>query len=108
MLWGGTNPPTATEDKRTYLASVLAFAAPTREAGVDVELNNHGLWPPAARRAPPAARRQGPPGPCGQSLAAADGPWSATETLSCAEEVSTVPAGAPARAASVTTLRSPR
>ncbi|MGV9381250.1 MBL fold metallo-hydrolase [Nonomuraea sp. NPDC003707] len=43
MLWGGTNPPTATKDKRTYLASVLAFAARMRQAGVDVELNNHGL-----------------------------------------------------------------
>ncbi|MEW1846228.1 MBL fold metallo-hydrolase [Nonomuraea angiospora] len=43
MLWGGTNPPTATKDKRAYLASVLAFAARMRQAGVDVELNNHGL-----------------------------------------------------------------
>ncbi|MEV4110688.1 MBL fold metallo-hydrolase [Nonomuraea sp. NPDC049695] len=42
MLWGGTNPPTATADKRTNLSSVLAFAATMRRAGVDVELNNHG------------------------------------------------------------------
>ncbi|MGP4104510.1 MBL fold metallo-hydrolase [Nonomuraea sp. KM90] len=42
MLWGGTNPPTATADKRTYLSSVLSFAARMRRAGVDVELNNHG------------------------------------------------------------------
>ncbi|MFC5829029.1 MBL fold metallo-hydrolase [Nonomuraea insulae] len=43
MLWGGTNPPTATAEKRTYVSSVLAFAAHMRRAGVDVELNNHGL-----------------------------------------------------------------
>ncbi|RSM98186.1 MBL fold metallo-hydrolase [Nonomuraea sp. WAC 01424] len=42
MLWGGTNPPAATADKRTSLASVLAFAATMRRAGVEVELNNHG------------------------------------------------------------------
>ena len=42
MLWGGTNPPTATADKRTYVSSVLSFAARMRKAGVDVELNNHG------------------------------------------------------------------
>jgi metallo-beta-lactamase class B len=42
MLWGGTNPPAATADKRTYLSSVLAFASRMRRAGVDVELNNHG------------------------------------------------------------------
>ncbi|TDD40805.1 MBL fold metallo-hydrolase [Nonomuraea terrae] len=41
MLWGGTNPPAATKDKRTYVASVLAFAAHMRRARVDVELNNH-------------------------------------------------------------------
>ncbi|MEV0387738.1 MBL fold metallo-hydrolase [Nonomuraea sp. NPDC050643] len=43
MLWGGTNPPTATAEKRTYLASIRAFASRMRRAGVDVELNNHGL-----------------------------------------------------------------
>ncbi|MEV0234648.1 MBL fold metallo-hydrolase [Nonomuraea sp. NPDC050786] len=43
MLWGGTNPPAATKDKQTYLSSVLAFASRMRRAGVDVELNNHGL-----------------------------------------------------------------
>lgn len=43
MLWGGTNPPAATADKRVYLSAVLAFAARMRRAGVDVELNNHGL-----------------------------------------------------------------
>ncbi|MFI6739289.1 MBL fold metallo-hydrolase [Nonomuraea sp. NPDC050451] len=43
MLWGGTNPPTATKDKRTLLTSVLAFTARMRQTGVDVELNNHGL-----------------------------------------------------------------
>ncbi|MFF4197113.1 hypothetical protein [Nonomuraea sp. NPDC001831] len=42
MFWGGTNPPAATADKRTALASVRAFAATMRRAGVDVELNNHG------------------------------------------------------------------
>jgi metallo-beta-lactamase class B len=43
MLWGGTNPPAATADKRTYLSSVLAFASRMKRAGVDVELNNHGM-----------------------------------------------------------------
>ncbi|MFV2171640.1 MBL fold metallo-hydrolase [Actinomadura sp. LOL_016] len=43
MLWGGTNPPEATADKRVLLASATAFAARMRRAGVDVELNNHGL-----------------------------------------------------------------
>ncbi|MFG1961386.1 MBL fold metallo-hydrolase [Nonomuraea sp. NPDC049028] len=42
MLWGGTAPPAATADKRTNLSSVLAFASRMRQAGVDVELNNHG------------------------------------------------------------------
>ncbi|GAA3612516.1 MBL fold metallo-hydrolase [Nonomuraea rosea] len=42
MLWGGTAPPAATTDKRTTLSSVLAFASKMRQAGVDVELNNHG------------------------------------------------------------------
>lgn len=42
MLWGGTNPPAATADKRAYLSSVLAFASAMRRAGVEVELNNHG------------------------------------------------------------------
>ncbi|WP_433469494.1 MBL fold metallo-hydrolase [Spirillospora sp. CA-128828] len=42
MLWGGTNPPAATAEKRTYVSSVLAFAARMRQAGADVELNNHG------------------------------------------------------------------
>ncbi|GAA4063298.1 MBL fold metallo-hydrolase [Actinomadura miaoliensis] len=42
MLWGGTNPPAATPDKRVLLSSVLGFAARMRHAGVDVELNNHG------------------------------------------------------------------
>ncbi|WP_317454102.1 MBL fold metallo-hydrolase [Streptomyces sp. TRM68416] len=43
MLWGGTNPPAATADKQTYLASALAFASRMRRAGVDVELSNHGF-----------------------------------------------------------------
>ncbi|WP_245765014.1 MBL fold metallo-hydrolase [Nonomuraea jiangxiensis] len=43
MLWGGTNPPAATAEKRTYVSSVLAFAAAMRRAGVDVELMNHGM-----------------------------------------------------------------
>ncbi|MGI5165192.1 MBL fold metallo-hydrolase [Spirillospora sp. CA-253888] len=43
MLWGGTNPPAATADKRTQLSSALSFASRMRRAGVDVELNNHGL-----------------------------------------------------------------
>ena len=43
MLWGGTNPPTATASKETYLSSALAFASRTRRAGVDVELSNHGF-----------------------------------------------------------------
>jgi metallo-beta-lactamase class B len=42
MLWGGTAPPAATADKRTTLSSVLAFTSKMRQAGVDVELNNHG------------------------------------------------------------------
>ncbi|GAA2078993.1 MBL fold metallo-hydrolase [Actinomadura alba] len=42
MLLGGTNPPAATADKRAHLSSVLAFASRMRQAGVDVELNNHG------------------------------------------------------------------
>lgn len=41
LLWGGTNPPAATADKETYLASILTFASRTRRAGVDVELSNH-------------------------------------------------------------------
>jgi metallo-beta-lactamase class B len=43
MLWGGTNPPAAVSEKRRYLDSVLSFAGRMRRAGVDVELNNHGL-----------------------------------------------------------------
>ncbi|MFG1680615.1 MBL fold metallo-hydrolase [Nonomuraea sp. NPDC049269] len=42
MLWGGTAPPAATADKRTTLSSALAFASRMRQAGVDIELNNHG------------------------------------------------------------------
>ncbi|MBX9387051.1 MBL fold metallo-hydrolase [Streptomonospora nanhaiensis] len=41
MLWGGTNPPSATADKRIYLSSVRSFAARMRAAGVVAELNNH-------------------------------------------------------------------
>ncbi|MDA0564070.1 MBL fold metallo-hydrolase [Streptomonospora sp. S1-112] len=41
MLWGGTNPPAATEDKRIYLSSVRTFAERMRAAGVVAELNNH-------------------------------------------------------------------
>ncbi|MEU9343518.1 MBL fold metallo-hydrolase [Streptomyces sp. NPDC048278] len=41
MLWGGTNPPTATTDKQTYLASAQSFGSLMRRAGVDVELSNH-------------------------------------------------------------------
>ena len=43
MLWGGTNPPTATTNKETYLSSALTFASRTRRAGVDIELSNHGF-----------------------------------------------------------------
>ncbi|WP_433334483.1 MBL fold metallo-hydrolase [Spirillospora sp. CA-294931] len=43
MLWGGTNPPAPTAGKRGYLASIVGFAAHMRRAGVDVELNNHGM-----------------------------------------------------------------
>jgi metallo-beta-lactamase class B len=43
MLWGGISPPAATADKRVYLSSALSFAGRMRRAGVDVELNNHGL-----------------------------------------------------------------
>jgi metallo-beta-lactamase class B len=43
MLWGGTNPPTATASKETYLSSALTFASRTRRAGVDIELSNHGF-----------------------------------------------------------------
>ncbi|GLW11653.1 MBL fold metallo-hydrolase [Microtetraspora sp. NBRC 13810] len=42
MLWGGTNPPAATAEKRTLVSSVLDFSAQMKRAGVDVELNNHG------------------------------------------------------------------
>ncbi|MFG1667868.1 MBL fold metallo-hydrolase [Streptomyces sp. Y7] len=43
MLWGGTNPPTATADKETYLASAQTFGSRMRRARVDVELSNHGF-----------------------------------------------------------------
>jgi metallo-beta-lactamase class B len=43
MLWGGTNPPTATASKETHLSSALTSASRTRRAGVDVELSNHGF-----------------------------------------------------------------
>ncbi|MEU1515675.1 MBL fold metallo-hydrolase [Streptomyces sp. NPDC005811] len=43
MVWGGTNPPTSTADKQTYLSSVLSFASKMSQAGVDVELSNHGF-----------------------------------------------------------------
>ncbi|MFJ8113636.1 MBL fold metallo-hydrolase [Streptomyces sp. NPDC096132] len=43
MLWGGTNPPTATADKETYLASAQTFASRMKRARVDVELSNHGF-----------------------------------------------------------------
>jgi metallo-beta-lactamase class B len=43
MLWGGTNPPTATASKETYLSSALTFASRTRRARVDIELSNHGF-----------------------------------------------------------------
>ncbi|MEU7469210.1 MBL fold metallo-hydrolase [Streptomyces sp. NPDC044984] len=43
MLWGGTNPPTPTADKQTYLNSVLGFASKMSQAGVDVELRNHAF-----------------------------------------------------------------
>jgi metallo-beta-lactamase class B len=41
MIWGGTAPPAALADKRTYLSSVATFSARMRRAGVDVELSNH-------------------------------------------------------------------
>ncbi|MFJ9558640.1 MBL fold metallo-hydrolase [Streptomyces fuscichromogenes] len=41
MLWGGTNPPTATADKQTYLSSAQTFGSLMKRAGVDVELSNH-------------------------------------------------------------------
>ena len=43
MLWGGTNPPTSTTDKQTYLSSVTSFATKMSQAGVDVELSNHAF-----------------------------------------------------------------
>ncbi|WP_064744335.1 MBL fold metallo-hydrolase [Streptomyces sp. FxanaA7] len=43
MLWGGTNPPTATADKRTYLDSARTFGSRMKRAAVDVELSNHGF-----------------------------------------------------------------
>jgi hypothetical protein len=43
MAWGGTNPPTATASKVTYLSSILTFASRMRRAGVDVELSNHAF-----------------------------------------------------------------
>lgn len=43
MLWGGTNPPTPTESKETYLNSVLAFACRMHQAGVDAELSDHAF-----------------------------------------------------------------
>ncbi|MFG2463004.1 MBL fold metallo-hydrolase [Streptomyces sp. NPDC048523] len=43
MTWGGTNPPTATASKETYLSSTLTFASRMRRAGVDVELSNHAF-----------------------------------------------------------------
>ncbi|MFJ8114192.1 MBL fold metallo-hydrolase [Streptomyces sp. NPDC096132] len=43
MIWGGTNPPTSTTDKQTYLSSVLSFATKMSQAGVDVELSNHAF-----------------------------------------------------------------
>jgi metallo-beta-lactamase class B len=43
MLWGGTNPPTATASKETYLSSILSFASRMKRAGVDVELSDHGF-----------------------------------------------------------------
>ncbi|CAL9335697.1 MBL fold metallo-hydrolase [Streptomyces sp. enrichment culture] len=43
MLWGGTNPPTPTADKQTYLNSVLGFASKMSQAGVDAELSNHAF-----------------------------------------------------------------
>ncbi|MFG1672404.1 MBL fold metallo-hydrolase [Streptomyces sp. Y7] len=41
MLWGGTGLPTATEDKRTYLASAQNFSSRMKRTAVDVELSNH-------------------------------------------------------------------
>lgn len=43
MTWGGTNPPTATASKETYLSSILTFASRMRRAGIDVELSNHAF-----------------------------------------------------------------
>ncbi|MEU1184034.1 MBL fold metallo-hydrolase [Streptomyces sp. NPDC005820] len=43
MLWGGTNPPTATADKQTYLSSAQSFSSRMKRVGVDVELSNHGF-----------------------------------------------------------------
>jgi metallo-beta-lactamase class B len=43
MLWGGTNPPTRTADKETYLSSLQTFRARMKRAGVDIELSNHAF-----------------------------------------------------------------
>jgi metallo-beta-lactamase class B len=43
MSWGGTNPPTATASKETYLSSILTFASRMRRARVDVELSSHAF-----------------------------------------------------------------
>ncbi|MGP4047745.1 MBL fold metallo-hydrolase [Streptomyces sp. 2A115] len=43
MLWGGTNPPTRTADKETYLSSLQTFRIRMKRAGVDIELSNHAF-----------------------------------------------------------------
>ncbi|GAB2764078.1 hypothetical protein [Streptomyces bullii] len=43
VSWGGTNPPTATASKETYLSSILAFASRMKRAGVDIELSDHAF-----------------------------------------------------------------
>ncbi|WP_017595743.1 MBL fold metallo-hydrolase [Nocardiopsis potens] len=41
MLWGGTNPPAAPAELRTYRDSIAAFRRRMHRAGADVELSNH-------------------------------------------------------------------
>lgn len=41
MLWGGTNPPTAPAELRTYLDSIASFRRRMHRAGADIELSNH-------------------------------------------------------------------
>lgn len=60
MLWGGTGLPEPASGKRDYLRSVVEYAALTRRAGVDVELNNHAQTDHGLERL--RALRDGPAG----------------------------------------------